>query len=717
MWINTQPCRGRSYIADISWCPAASAGTGSAQADTPQSSAEVVLWFSRRALRSYSLKSKKASASLKLKTVRVTNFRSVEDSGEFNVGDMTCLVGKNEAGKTALITALYGLNPYEDFGYDKTRDYPRRFVSDFDERHPDGKSRVVKAVWTLDDVEVRAVATAFGDATLTSRDFCLEHGIGYSGKLWTVSIDARAALEFLMGKHQLDATERAVLKDAKTAKEAVTAIAAVGQQSERLQALNAALVALREQNFIHAVIDIVAKGLPKFFLTSHFNRMSGEVSINALYAAKAANTLTPSDSIFLDFLAYAGTSVEELAAATKLEDLKAKCEGASNKISDEIFDYWTQNDALSVKIDIVAGLPDDPPPFNTGNVAKAWITNQHHRASVPLSERSAGFVWFFSFLAQFKQLQKTTGKAVILLDEPGLTLHGRAQADLLRYIEERLLPDHQVIFTTHSPFMVPSDRLADVQIVEDVVKYDHRRRAQVEGTKVRDDVLMVSKDTLFPLQGALGYDLTQSLFVGKNTLLVEGPSDVLYLQALSSALTQRKRTGLDPRWTLCPSGGVDKIAAFASLFGANRLNMAVLCDVAMGEKSKIEKLRKHALLQADQVFTIADFTGQDESDVEDLFPHEKYAELLNETFGLKAENKLTAERLQAADPKTQRVVKQAEAAFRVMPSEVENFDHFAPAGWLIRNPAFLDRTDANIATMLDRAENLFKTFNALLEKA
>jgi len=97
-------------------------------------------------------------------------------------------------------------------------------------------------------------------------------------------------------------------------------------------------------------------------------------------------------------------------------------------------------------------------------------------------------------------------------------------------------------------------------------------------------------------------------------------------------------------------------------------------------------------------------------------PHEKYAELLNETFGLKAENKLTAKRLQTADPKTQRVVKQAEAAFRVMPSEVEDVDHFSPSGWLIRNPAFLDGTDTNITTTLDRAEDLFKTVNALLVK-
>ncbi|MFP3449507.1 hypothetical protein SB765_31760, partial [Pseudomonas sp. SIMBA_067] len=82
-------------------------------------------------------------------------------------------------------------------------------------------------------------------------------------------------------------------------------------------------------------------------------------------------------------------------------------------------------------------------------------------------------------------------------------------------------------------------RLSDVLIVEDVVKRDNRGRALVEGTKVRDDVLLVDKDTLFPLQGALGYEITQSLFVGKNTLLVEGPSDILYLQAPSMAVQQR----------------------------------------------------------------------------------------------------------------------------------------------------------------------------------
>jgi len=402
-------------------------------------------------------------------------------------------------------------------------------------------------------------------------------------------------------------------------------------------------------------------------------------------------------------------------SSKKMEDLKARCEGASNEITDEIFEFWSQNDSLNVQVDIAEGRNGDAPPFNSGAIVKARVYNHHHRVSVPLSERSAGFIWFFSFLAQFKQLRKVAGNAVILLDEPGLTLHGKAQADLLRFIEKRLLPGHQVIYTTHSPFMIPSDRLSDVLIVEDVVKTDGRGKAVVEGTKVRSDVLHVGKDTLFPLQGALGYDITQSLFVGKNTLLVEGPSDILYLQALSSALQSRGRRGLDPRWTMCPSGGIDKIAPFASLFGANRLNIAVLCDMGKGDKSKIERLRQHQLLQADHVFTVTEFIGNDEGDVEDLFSSEKYASLLNASYGLTGENAMTPERLGKADEQTSRVVKQAEAAFRVLPAGIDEFDHFRPSAWLIRNPGFLEGDDAGLKLILERAESLFAKFNKLLE--
>ena len=160
-----------------------------------------------------------------------------------------------------------------------------------------------------------------------------------------------------------------------------------------------------------------------------------------------------------------------------------------------------------------------------------------------------------------------------------------AQGDLLRFIDDKLAPSHQVIYSTHSPFMVPADKLQRVRIVEDKVDETKRPRKSY-GTKVSQDVLSVNADTLFPLQGALGYEATQTLFVGEHTLLVEGPSDILYLHALSTALNARKRTALDSRWTLCPAGGIDSIMPFVSLFAGKGLHIAVLSDQAQGAKGK-----------------------------------------------------------------------------------------------------------------------------------
>jgi len=137
--------------------------------------------------------------------------------------------------------------------------------------------------------------------------------------------------------------------------------------------------------------------------------------------------------------------------------------------------------------------------------------------------------------------------------------------------------------------MVPADNLLAARTVEDVVKRDAQGNVEeVLGTKVSDDVLSVDRETLFPLQGALGYEITQTLFIGKNSLLVEGPSDLLYLRAYSAELSRLKRTSLSKSWTITPVGGVDKVGAFMSLLYGNKLNVAVLTDFAKGQKKKID---------------------------------------------------------------------------------------------------------------------------------
>lgn len=654
---------------------------------------------------------------MKLTKVRVQNYRSVEDSGEFEIGDLTCLVGKNEAGKTALLSAMRGLKPSQPFEFDEAIDYPRRFSTRFDERHEDGTAEVIRTWWRLEAADKAAVEKRFGGDVLKGDAFQAHFGFRYedNNRIWVIDVDSAKVLESMVSKHALDATERNVLHGVTDGPAADKALSGLAERTPKQEALLQDIKKCRESSFVKGVIDILAARQPKFFFTSHFERMSGMVSIQKLQQDKQNSTVSVGDRIFLAFLEYAGTTLEELLVTDRRETLKATCEAASNEITEEIFQFWSQNNALEVVIEIDNAKPKDPAPFNSGMVADIRIKNTNHKATLPLSERSAGFVWFFSFLAQFKQLKKTpgNGNAILLLDEPGLTLHGKAQGDLLRYIVERLLPDHQVIFSTHSPFMVPMDRLADVRIVEDVVIEKPGKRPEVKGTKVRSDVLEVNDDTLFPLQGALGYEVTQSLFIGANTLLVEGPSDILYLQVLSQALTRRRRVGLHQSWTMCPSGGIDKIAPFVRLFGGNRIRVAVLSDIANGDKTKIENLKKADILKAGHFYTCADFTNQAESDVEDLFDTDLYVEMLNGAYKPPAANTVTKDVLMAAAP-TPRIVKKAEALFKLMPATVAEFDHFGASRWLLENPSVLDVDSPAVIATLDRFENVFKAFNELL---
>lgn len=652
---------------------------------------------------------------MKLARAQVTNFRSIEDSGVFETGNLTCLVGKNEAGKTAILKALHGLSPTDCFAYDRTRDYPRRFLSKFEDRHHNGESPVARTWWTLEEDDVAELEELFGEGVLTGREVEITSYIGRKGNAWTVPLDEKKCLANLEARHGLNNKDKTVLRSAEKTKEALVALTEQAERSPAQEALMQALGKFPDGSAVLAAIDLLDDRKPQFFYTSHFERMSGEVSLSKLAADKQNNTVNIGDRIFLDFLEYAGTTIEELRDATKYEDLVAQCEGASNDITDEIFEFWSQNEALAVKIELNEGRPQDPPPFNSGRVAKIRIENQHHRASVPLSERSAGFVWFFSFLSQFKQLKKNTGKAIVLLDEPGLTLHGKAQSDLLRYIESRILPEHQVIYTTHSPFMVPAQRLADVRVVEDVVDYRDPRRPVVKGTKVSAEVLSVDKDTLFPLQAHLGYEITQSLFVGQHSLLVEGPSDVVYLQVVSRALQARDRPGLDRRWTICPTGGLDKVWSFASLFSGNNLNIAVLCDYGSGDKSKVERLRQSQILKTGRVLAASDFTGKTESDVEDLFEPVLYCELVNQALGLRDDATITVEKAEAAGNGSPRIVKQVEALCRTLPPDFPEFNHYLPAEWLLRHPEFLDGDEPAVAQSLDKFESVFKELNRFLD--
>jgi len=243
-----------------------------------------------------------------------------------------------------------------------------------------------------------------------------------------------------------------------------------------------------------------------------------------------------------------------------------------------------------------------------------------------VGDRSGGFVWFFSFVAAFSEL-RDADDLILLLDEPGLGLHAAGQADLLRYLHEQLAAAHQVVYTTHSPYMVDAARPHRARTVEDVPG---------EGTRVSDGAGATSRDTVLPLTGALAASLLEGIGAGPRTLLVGGVPDLIYLEVMSAYLRDGGRRGLDPAWRVLPVGGLAGLPVAATLLGAP-LEAAVLLEVGAGHPS-VRALADQGVVLPERLLALTELTGQAEAGLEDLFDDAFYLHLVAATGveGLKA---------------------------------------------------------------------------------
>lgn len=101
-----------------------------------------------------------------------------------------------------------------------------------------------------------------------------------------------------------------------------------------------------------------------------------------------------------------------------------------------MFEYWTTNKNLDIEFNV---------EHVNERILNIRVRNRNYRVSLPLGNRSKGFLWFFSFLIWFSKIQGDKNKKyILLLDEPGLSLHASAQDDLLRFIDEKLSVDYQI---------------------------------------------------------------------------------------------------------------------------------------------------------------------------------------------------------------------------------------------------------------------------------
>lgn len=644
---------------------------------------------------------------MKLRKAHIFNYKIIHDTEEFAIDDITCLVGKNESGKTAILQALSKLKPVVsvDGKFDEL-EFPRMTYHDYSDA--DRPKEVLKTEWELNDEEVLTITGIIGEGGLTSRFVTLQKG--YDNKLiWNVDsiLDYTKIVSWLLKNSGLYEEESKLLASCTTTTKIFEALKALPSPSENQAAFSKSLNERFPEGGAKATVEAKLNAwLPTFLYFGSYDLMRGRVALAEFKRRKKSDQLDMSDRIFESLLVMAGSDIEEISGIAHSEKLIAKLEAVSNRMTKQIFEYWSQNKHLSIEFRFDTGRDEDTPPFNSGEIFHTRIKNQRHGATVPFDERSTGFVWFFSFLVWFSQVkEKYEGDLILLLDEPGLNLHAKAQADLLRYFRDKLAPHHQVIYTTHSPFMIDPERLLSVRLVE-----DKNRDDEVLGTKVSAEVLRTDRDTIFPLQAALGYEIAQTLFVGKNVLLVEGPGDILFLQWFSDQLRQRKRTALDTHWTIAPGGGLDKIGSFISLFAGKGIHVAVLTDYGQGDKKSVQRLRDSEVLLAGHVLTVDEFAGQPEADIEDVLGRDLYLSLIHKLYKLAKKNELPSKRPETAPI---RVLKEVEEHFRTLPASVPEFDHYSPARFLMETPK-IEGELSGLDAALDRFERLFKSINGLL---
>jgi energy-coupling factor transporter ATP-binding protein EcfA2 len=562
-------------------------------------------------------------AGLRATRIRVQNFRNVDDSGWVNVDRVTALVGRNESGKTAILQALHKFNPATRLPYVAQREFPRdRFQSEY--TAADSKTIPVASVeFAIEEPLLSHIQAATGPecvprtATYT-RYYGGNMTVDYEPPITNRPVDSATltalldnlantvrriespnvsdeALERVRGEILTWVAERRKAVPTGTLRNEVgrellsallTEVAPFGKPAtaDAVEVFNKGVTDLATEaespETLAQVIELTDEELPVFIYFEDYGILDSAVylpqfiadlervpddskvrTINAVFSHVRLTATEIHDlgqeKLAPQILGHQPTP-EEIAAEQQRKELRAiELNSASLDITNKFSNWWHQRrHQIRYHAD--------------GDFFRIWISDDRRPGvEIELESRSKGFQWFFSFYLVFLvESEEGHKNAVLLLDEPGLHLHPTAQQELISFFEE-LAAKNQLIYTTHSPFLIDGEHLARVRTVQET---------EAGRSEISEDVWPADRETNFPLQAALGYSMMQTLFTGKRNALVEGLSDYLYIHGLSLALRAAKKSGLPDDVYITPCGGTKLVGHLASLFIGQGVRPMVLLD-------------------------------------------------------------------------------------------------------------------------------------------
>lgn len=539
---------------------------------------------------------------MKLHRARVQNYRSVRDSGWFEIeAEKTILVGPNEAGKTAVLRAIQTINPPEGEGELKAlRDYPRSEYSKIQRKTVTPDDVVVAEVeFSLDDADrtaLGAIDPVFGELKRVSIGRRLDNtryvGLGNvpSAVKWSDVADDVAKLRAHLEKQeapaailaqvdaQIAAPPGAIGTDAaaKMLEWLTAADSHVGPQHRAMRDRLAAAASRPERH--QKARALFASRLPVLVYYSSFFSVRPRIHLTQLAERVRTGTVDEEyDFGNLCLLKLLGFDLDRLAeqgraATTEGEDVE-EAESLTN-IQDRLDERQYELNAAAVELtkDIrrVWGNDNFRLIFRVDGFYLKVVVEDEEGVEIELDQRSHGLVWLVSFYIVFKaQAMDQLSNAILLLDEPGMSLHALKQQEFRKTVS-LLAKDNQTVYTTHSPFMVGGDELDLVRVVE--------MADRSVGTKVHEGIVATDPASLFPLQAALGYNLAQSMFAQRRNLVCEGLPDLWYIDGVSQLLKDAGKAGIDEGIAVVPAGGASKVVYFATLLKSQDLQVSALLD-------------------------------------------------------------------------------------------------------------------------------------------
>ena len=596
---------------------------------------------------------------------RVLNYRNIDDSGWIPLERVTAFVGRNEAGKTALLKALHKFNPAIEESYNAQREFPReRFTAEY----RDG------ADWPVCEVEFelsaefrkelgarlngtripqKAVLTRYYDCSLDYRydtevsddpvdpselinaldgfakgarrlGAAAQDQEDVTQKLRTQLADWADRNKEAAGKFQDLRTEKGIelLRQVRHESNAQAQPASAGL-IEALQSAADDLLGRVETAPIPQQLDEAIEGeLPVFIYFENYGILDSAVYLTRFLKDLAVGPEEPRVRTINAMFKHVQLTAQEISDLGREEAEAATAEGRT--VTPEVIERdQEQKELRSVKLN--SASLDISKRFSKwfgqrrhkiryqadGQYFRIWVSDDRRPdVDIELESRSKGFQWFFSFYLVFLVESDEGHKdAILLLDEPGLHLHPTAQQELMAFFET-LSENNPLIYTTHSPFLIDGEHIHRIRpVTEDAAGH----------SRISVDSWPKDRETIFPLQAAAGYAMVRGLFQHKKNVLVEGISDYMYLHALNLHCHSLGRHGLPDDIYITPCGGTKLVGIVASLFLGQEVRPVVLLDGDDAGRARRDALMKELYSGYERaVLMLSDVLGQEECETEDI---------------------------------------------------------------------------------------------------